>query len=198
MAKIRKDDEKESIRENGIEGSAPSDTEIHEQSAEEENIINTDVVLNEAELLKVKLEDKEKELSEYIELAQRVKAEFDNYKKRTVREKEQLNVEIKCDVISSILPVIDNLMRAVSSEPSENGGVIEGVRMIIKQFMDILAKQGLEEIEASGQEFDPAYHNAVMHIDDESYGSNYIVEVFQKGYKLKDRVIRHSVVKVAN
>lgn len=198
MAKERKEDDKEYMKENDIvENSAPDD-ETSEQSTEKENIIDNGEASNEMMLLKSQLEEKEKELSQYIELAQRVKAEFDNYKKRTIREKEQLNIEIKCDLISEILPVIDNLARAVSSESSEGGGILDGVRMIIKQFMDILAKQGLEEIDACGKEFDPAYHNAVMHITDESYDSNIVAEVLQKGYKINDRVIRHSMVKVAN
>jgi Molecular chaperone GrpE (heat shock protein) len=150
--------------------------------------------------LKKQLLQKDEELKGHIELAQRVKAEFDNYRKRTAREKEQLYSDITGDIITRLLPVIDNLERAIStsSEGSDSKAIISGMEMILKQFKDILAKEGIEEIEASGKEFDPQYHNAVMHIEDEAYGSNTIAEVFQKGYRLKDKVIRHSMVKVAN
>lgn len=155
-------------------------------------------IQNEVDMLKEELGKKDGQLNEYIELAQRVKAEFDNYRKRVSKEKEQLYVDVKGDIISELLPVIDNMERAVSTEAADADSVLEGVRMVLKQFMDILSKQGLEEIQALGNQFDPAYHNAVMHIEDESYDSNTVAEVFQKGYKLKDKVVRHSMVKVAN
>lgn len=150
--------------------------------------------------LEEELAKKDAQLGEYIELAQRVKAEFDNYRKRTAREKEQLYSDIRGDIILKFLPVLDNLERAGSqtSEVSDLSSVIDGMNMILKQFKDILAKEGVEEIEADGKNFDPNLHNAVMHIEDESAGNNTIVEVFQKGYKLKDKVLRHSMVKVAN
>lgn len=169
-----------------------------EQNAQEDNIMDNDEKDKEIEALKKELESKEKELSGYIDLAQRIKAEFENYKKRTMKEKDQLYTDITGDIVFKLLPVIDNLERAASSDTTDAGSISEGLKMILKQFKDILGKEGVQEIEAMGKEFDPNYHDAVMHVEDESQGAGVIVEVFQKGYKIKDKVIRHSMVKVAN
>jgi molecular chaperone GrpE len=150
--------------------------------------------------LKGQLAKKEEELKDYIELTQRVKAEFDNYRKRTAREKEQLYTDITGDIILKLLPVVDNMERAVSSsaDTSDYKKLVDGMEMILRQFKDILTKEGLEEVESKGAKFDPNTHSAVMHIEDEAFDENTIVEVFQKGYKIKDKVIRPSMVKVAN
>jgi molecular chaperone GrpE len=171
-----------------------------EQNAQEENIIDNDENKSKDEIdkLKKQLEEKENELNGYIDIAKRIKAEFENYKKRTLREKEQLYTDITGDVVSKFLPVIDNLERAAASDSEDVESMSKGLKMILKQFNDVLSKEGVEEIEAMGKEFDPNLHNAVMHTTDESVDEGVIVEVFQKGYKIKDKVIRHSVVKVAN
>lgn len=131
---------------------------------------------------------------------QRLAAEFDNYKKRTAKEKEKLYDISIADTVSSFLPVIDNVERALMA--SENGNeqsIREGVNMIYRQMQDVLSALGVEYIEAIGKKFDPELHEAVMHIEDEERGDNEIVEEFRKGYKYKNGiVIRHSVVKVAN
>lgn len=150
--------------------------------------------------LSQKLEQKEKELEENIELAQRIKAEFDNYKRRVSREKEQLYTDMAGDIISKFIPIIDNIERAVSaaSDGNDSQKVLEGIEMILNQFMDVMNKEGVEEIPALNQQFDPNLHNAVMHVEDEGYEANTIVEVFQKGYMLNGKVLRYSMVKVAN
>jgi molecular chaperone GrpE len=171
-----------------------------EQTLEGEKVATEAKEIEELRLLKEQLEKKENELKEYIELSQRVKAEFDNYRKRTAKEKEQLYCDIIGEIITKFFPVIDNLERALisASDLSDISKLSEGVDMTVRQFKDILAKEGIEEIDSINQEFDPNFHNAVMHVEDESLNSNTVVEVFQKGYKIKDRVLRHCMVKVCN
>ena len=123
-------------------------------------------------------------------------AEFDNYKKRTQKEKEEIYSIAKADVVLSLLPVIDNFERA--EKFSEDKNVEEGLALIRKQFNEFLKKIGVEEIEAEMKPFDPNFHNAVLHEDREDVDENIVVEVLQKGYKLGEKVIRHAMVKVAN
>lgn len=208
MEDKKKDDAAESVEKDETksktEDASGKETKVESKNANEtsEKGSETDKDEENEEISKLneQLKKKDGELKEYIELAQRVKAEFDNYKKRTAREKEQLYTDISGDIISKLLPVVDSLERAVSSSPdgSDSGTLMDGMEMILKQLKDVLKKEGLEEIESSGKKFDPRFHNAVMHVEDESLGQNEIVEVFQKGYKLKGKIIRHSMVKVAN
>jgi len=129
----------------------------------------------------------------------RVLAEYDNFKKRTQKEKEELYGTAKADTIEKLLPVVDNLERAISAlNETESSEFSEGVKLVTKQFFEILEKMGVTPIDALGAQFDPNLHNAVMHIDDEEYDANIVVEQFMKGYQMKDKVIRHSMVKVAN
>lgn len=129
----------------------------------------------------------------------RTVAEYDNFKKRTIKEKEEMYSTAVCDTIEQILPILDNLSRAVkASEDGNSESLVDGVKMIEKQFGEVFSAIGVSEIEALGNEFDPNLHNAVMHVDDEEAGDNSIVEEFMKGYTYKDKVIRHSMVKVAN
>lgn len=129
----------------------------------------------------------------------RVLAEYDNFKKRTQKEKEELYSTAKADTIENLLPVADNLERAISAlDETESSEFSEGVKMVTKQFFEILEKMGVTAIDALGAQFDPNLHNAVMHVDDEEYDTNVVVEQFMKGYQMKDKVIRHSMVKVAN
>lgn len=134
-------------------------------------------------------EEKEK----YIRLA----AEYDNFRRRSQKEKESLYGDIRADVLTKFLPVYDNLERALKQETADEA-YRKGVEMIMNQFVATMDKLGITEIEAQGETFDPEKHNAVMHIDDEAYGENEVVEVFQKGFKLGDKVIRFAMVKVAN
>ena len=139
----------------------------------------------------------EKKYNDVNEKYMRTLAEYDNYRKRTIKEKESIYPEAKAIVIEKFLPVMDNFQRAIDSAENKDG-FYEGVVMLKKQMDDVLAALGVEEIKSVGEAFNPELHNAVMHIDDEEQGENVIVEEFQKGYKIGDRVVRHSMVKVAN
>ena len=126
----------------------------------------------------------------------RTTAEYENFRKRTVKEKEGIYTDACSDVLKEVLPVLDNLERALSVEGTGED-LRTGVEMTVRQFNDAFTKLGVEELAQEG-EFDPNLHNAVMHVEDEQYGTNEIVEVFQKGYKRANKVLRHSMVKVAN
>ena len=127
----------------------------------------------------------------------RTAAEFDNYKKRTDRERAGIAEYAKCEVIKKLLPILDNINRAAAAD-SAGDDYIKGIEMIVKQFSALADTLGIEEIGAEGDNFDPTLHEAVMHIEDETFGENVIVEVLQKGYKLGGTVIRAAMVKVAN
>ena len=128
----------------------------------------------------------------------RLTAEYDNYRKRTTKEKDNIYQDAKADTIKAFLAVYDNLERAVATEGDEDSPHKKGLEMIFHQFQDILAKQGVTEIEAKGCEFNPETMNAVMHIDDENYGENVVAQVFQAGFMMGDKVVRHAIVQVAN
>lgn len=153
-----------------------------------------DIDLNEV------IKKKDAELKELVERMQRMAAEFDNFRKRTQKEKERIYIDAVADVVGKFLPVVDNLERAITAaEQEESNGLQEGVNLIFKQIIDTLDKLGVKPIEAVGSCFNPEIHNAVMHIEDETLDCNIIAEEFQKGYIYKDEVvIRHSMVKVAN
>lgn len=131
------------------------------------------------------------------ELYLRLAAEYDNFRKRSQKEKDALYGDIKASTVTQFLPVYDNLERALKQN-TEDEAYKKGVEMIMTQFCTTLTKLGVTEIECLGEKFDPTMHNAVMHVDDEEKGENEIVEVFQKGFKLGDKVIRFAMVKVAN
>ena len=127
----------------------------------------------------------------------RLAAEYDNYRKRTTKEKENIYADAKLDTVKPFLEVADNLDRAVS-QFEEGDPHRQGMEMICKQFTAVLEKLGVTEIPALEQPFDPGKHNAVMHIDDENFGENIVAEVFQKGYQMGEKVVRFAMVKVAN
>lgn len=144
------------------------------------------------------LTKKKQECDEYLDLLKRTKAEFDNYRKRSIKEKEVIYTDGFVEGIKQILPVIDSLERAITFDTGENVSLLEGVELVLKMFRDTLTKNEVEEIAAEGEHFDPHYHNAVMHIEDPNYEENVVVEVLIKGYKYKEKIIRYSMVKVAN
>ncbi|ADD02171.1 GrpE protein [Thermoanaerobacter italicus Ab9] len=152
--------------------------------------------VDEIEELKQKLQQKEVEAQEYLDIAKRLKAEFENYRKRTEKEKSEMVEYGKETVILELLPIMDNFERALASSGDYNS-LKEGIELIYRQFKKILDKFGVKEIEAEGQIFDPYKHHAVMQEEVEGKQPNEIIEVFQKGYYLKDKVIRPSLVKVA-
>ena len=128
----------------------------------------------------------------------RLAAEYDNYRKRTAKEKESLYQDAKADTIREFLAVYDNLERAAAAPGGEDDPHKKGLEMIFTQYKELLKKLGVSEIEAQGQPFDPERHAAVMHVDDGNLGENEVAQVFQAGFVLGDRVIRHAVVQVAN
>lgn len=166
-----------------------------EEIAKEENIEKeTKEDMNEEkkeqETLKIQLEETEDRLK-------RVAAEFDNYKKRSSKEKEDMYSSIMGDVVSNFLPVIDNLEKAVESK-TEDESYKQGVELVLKQFKDVLGANGVKEIETIGKTFDPELHEAVSLVTDESLGEKEIKEEYRKGYMIGNKVIRHSMVVVAN
>ncbi len=147
-----------------------------------------------------KKKEKDKKDQQIEELTDRLKrnmAEFDNFRKRTEKEKASMYIIGAREIVEKILPVVDNFERGLAQAPEEDA-FAEGIRMIYKQLMTTLEELGVKQIEAVGKEFDPDFHNAVMHVEDEKAGENIVVEEFQKGYTYKDFVVRHSMVKVAN
>ena len=144
------------------------------------------------ELNSVKLE-----LEETTDRLKRLMAEFDNFKKRSAKEREGLYNSLLSDIVGSFLPVVDNLEKAVNSD-TQDEGYKQGVELVLKQFMDVLSSIGVKEIEGVGATFDPEYHEAVSLVQDEALGEKEIKEVFRKGYKIGEKVIRHSMVVVAN
>ncbi len=146
-----------------------------------------------AELDKVK-----SELESKNDLLLRTAAEFDNYKKRTDRERAGIAEFAKANVIKELLPILDNIDRAATLEDKTSPDYIKGIELIVKQFEGLADKLGIKEVAQIGDNFDPNCHEAVMHIEDENLGENVIAEVLQKGFKIGDTVIRPAMVKVAN
>lgn len=174
-----------------FEGLKDDDTEDRN---EEEKVITS----LKDENLKLKDENKklDNELNALKDRLLRLNAEYDNFRKRTEKEKKTIYTDACSDVLKHMLPVLDNLERAIAAEGSAED-LKKGIEITTKQFDEGLKKLGVEEIESNG-EFDPNYHNAIMHIEDDNFGKNQIVEVFQKGFKREDKVLRFSLVKVAN
>lgn len=137
------------------------------------------------------------ELEETTDRLKRIMAEFENYKKRSNKEREALYNSLLADIIASFLPVIDNLEKAVQAK-TEDEGYKQGIELVLKQFVDVLKKFGVEEIKTVGETFDPEVHEAVSSIQDETKGEKEIVQEFRKGYKIGTKVIRHAMVVVAN
>ena len=149
---------------------------------------------------KNKKDKKDEKIEELTDRLTRQMAEFDNSRKRTEKEKSQMYEIGAKDIIEKILPVVDNFERGIAAVPEDEKAnpFAEGMEKIYKQLMTTLEEIGVKPIEAVGQEFDPDFHNAVMHVEDEEVGENIITEEFQKGYLYRDSVVRHSMVKVAN
>ena len=169
-----------------------------EEIKESENTVETQEETQEVETEEnEKIAELTKKCDDLNEKYMRTLAEYDNYRKRTIKEKESIYPEAKATVVSKFLDVMDNFERALNSAENKDS-FYDGVVMLKKQMDDVLSSLGVEEIKAVGEEFDPTYHNAVMHVEDENYGEKEVVEVFRKGYKIGDKIIRHTMVKVAN
>lgn len=149
---------------------------------------------------KEKKDKKDEKIEELNDKVRRQMAEFDNFRKRTEKEKAQMFETGARSIIEKLLPVVDNFERGLAAIPEEEKGnpFAEGMEKIYKQMMTMLEDAGVKPIEAEGKEFDPNLHNAVMHVDDESFGENIVAEELQKGYMYRGTVVRHSMVKVAN
>ena len=149
---------------------------------------------------KDKKDPKDQQIEELTDRYKRTMAEFDNYRKRTEKEKTAMYEIGAREVINKILPVVDNFERGLATIPEADrtNPIADGMDKIYKQLTKTLEDMGVKEIEAEGVEFNPDFHNAVMHVDDDSLGENVVAEVLQKGYTYKDSVVRHSMVKVAN
>lgn len=146
--------------------------------------------------LKAALEAKEKELAELNDKYLRLYAEYDNFRRRSAKEREAIYFDAKSDTLKSILPILDNMERATAFTEADK--ILEGMNLILKSFNENFTKMDVKEIEALGKTFDPNVHYAVMHVEDEAYGESEVVEVLQKGYICGEKVIRYAMVKVAN
>ena len=149
---------------------------------------------------KKKKDPRDEKIEELTDRVKRQMAEFDNFRKRTEKEKSTMYEMGAKDIIERMLPVIDNFERGLASIPEseKNTAFADGMEKIYKQFQKVLEDAGVKAIEAAGQPFDPNFHNAVMHVEDENFGENIVAEELQKGYMYRDSVVRHSMVKVAN
>ena len=152
----------------------------------------------EAEIMELKatLEDKEKEIAELNDKYLRLYAEYDNFRRRSAKERENIYFDAKSDTLKNVLPVLDNMERATAFTEADK--ILDGMNLILKSFNENFNKMDVKEIEALGKTFDPNVHYAVMHVEDENFGENEVVEVLQKGYMCGDKVIRYAMVKVAN
>ena len=198
MSEKRKEKENEPIQEPLTEETAETAeaAEAAETAAEEvqEAVEETFTVSKEQ---MEKMEALAKLVSDTNDKYLRLAAEYDNYRKRTTKEKENIYSDAKADTVKPFLEVYDNLVRGID-QFDQGDSHRQGLEMIAKQFLTVLEKLGVTEIEALGQPFDPEKHNAVMHVEDESAGENTVVEVFQKGFAMGDKVLRFAMVKVAN
>lgn len=150
------------------------------------------------EALRSELEESKAMAADYLDKLRRNMAEFDNFRKRTVKEKATMFDEGVIDVANRLIPIMDNFDLAVNASTNREDNFFKGVDLILRQFKNVFFDLGIEEIPALGQQFDPNLHNAVMHVTDDAFGTNEIIEEMRKGYKYKDRIIRHTMVKVAN
>lgn len=181
-----------------------AETEVEAEAAEEcsegeteEAAEATEETKEKKSFFKKKKDKKDQQIEELTDRLKRSMAEFDNYRKRTEKEKSSMYVIGAKEIVEKMLPIVDNFERGLA-QAAEGDAFADGMKMIYKQMMTTLEGLGVKAIEAVGQEFNPDFHNAVMHVEDETVGENIIVEELQKGYTYKDFVIRYSMVKVAN
>ena len=192
-ADVQAENAEEAIAEN-----AEADVADVEQSEETEE--TEEPTKEKSKLFKKKKDPKDEKIEELSDKLLRQMAEFDNFRKRTEKEKSAMYEIGAKDIVEKLLPVVDNFERGFQSvaEEDKEDAFVTGMEMVYKQLMTMLETVGVKPIEAVGQEFNPDLHNAVMHVEDETVGDNIIVEEFQKGYTYRDSVVRYSMVKVAN
>ena len=199
---------KEAVEEAKKNAESAEETEEEEASAEEHTETSEEAPEKESEAEgtsgklfgRKKKDKKDEKIEELTDRVARQMAEFDNFRKRTEREKSQMYEVGAKDIIEKILPVVDSFERglAAATEDQKEDPFVDGMDKVYKQLITMLEGAGVTPIEATGKPFDPEFHNAVMHIDDESLEENIVVEEFQKGYMYRDSVVQHSMVKVAN
>lgn len=178
--------------------SKKDDTKKKTAAPEEETAEVDEAVEVQEEKEPTELEKLQAQLAETNDRLLRTLAEYDNYRKRSQKEKEQAYGDSKASVLAEFLPVLDNFDRAANNKDASLEDYQKGIDMIFNQFNELIAKTGVEAFGEKGEEFDPNLHSAVMHIDDENEKENVIVDVFSKGYKMGDRILRPAIVKVAN
>ncbi len=184
------------------EDTTPCNEEEVTETAEEETekASNEESDDNKKGFFKKKKDKKDEQIEELNDRVRRQMAEFENFRKRSEKEKSQMFDMGAKNVVEKILPVIDNFERGLAAVPEDRkeDAFVVGMDMVYKQLLSTLEEAGVKPIEAVGQEFDPNFHNAVMHVEDENLGENVVAEELQKGYMYRDTVVRHSMVKVAN
>ena len=188
------EDQAEECAKEAFEDEAASENEEEEPDEEDEDKKSGKKLFGK----KNKKDKKDEKIEELTDRLTRQIAEFDNFRKRTEKEKSQMYEIGAKDIIEKILPVVDNFERGLDAvrEEDKEDPFIQGMEMVYKQLMTVLGELGVKPIEAVGKEFDPNLHNAVMHVEDENFGENIIAEEFQKGYMYRDSVVRHSMVKI--
>lgn len=199
MEEMKKDENLEA--QEAVEETAETVEETAETVEETAEAVEAEEVLEAVDETAEKIAALEQQAADNLDKYQRTLAEFDNFRKRTVKEKASMYDDGVRSTVEKLLTVIDNLERAVAVQEGkvdENDAFFKGVKMTLTQFQEVLHGIGVEEIKALGEQFDPNLHAAVAHEDDENYGENEVVLEMLKGYKYKDKVIRHSMVKVAN
>ena len=177
-----------------VEQEAAQETEKAEKKAKKKKEKGITFTVEQVEQMELAVKQLETTKDQFTRLS----AEYDNYRKRTTKEKDNIYQDAKADTVKAFLDVYDNLERAAATPGDEESPHKKGLEMIFQQYKTILEKQGVTEIDAKGKTFDPETMNAVMHIDDESLGENEVAQVFQAGFMLGDKVIRYAIVQVAN
>lgn len=187
-----KEDENVTSTEETAETAENADAEASEADSEDPD--------KKKSFFKKKKDKKDEQIEELTDKVKRQMAEFDNFRKRTEKEKSQMYDMGAKTIVEKILPVIDNFERGLAAVPEDNkeDAFVVGMDKIYRQILTVLEEAGVKPIEAVGAEFDPNFHNAVMHVEDETLGENVVAEELQKGYMYRDTVVRHSMVKVAN
>ena len=187
-----KEDETVTSTEETAETAENADAEASEANSEDPD--------KKKSFFKKKKDKKDEQIEELTDKVKRQMAEFDNFRKRTEKEKSQMYDMGAKTIVEKILPVIDNFERGLAAVPEDNkeDAFVVGMDKIYRQMLTVLEEAGVKPIEAVGAEFDPNFHNAVMHVEDEEFGENVVAEEFQKGYMYRESVVRHSMVKVAN
>ena len=198
--KTTSDDEiKEAIEEMLEEEELEAKTATEKEADKEEEETESESVDANKDAKKSKKDNKDELIEDLTDKVKRQMAEFENFRNRSEKEKSQMYEIGAKSTLEKLLPIVDNFERGLDNIPEgSDDAFVEGMNMIYKQLMTTLDELGVKEIEAAGKEFDPELHNAVMHVEDESFGENEVAEVLQKGYMYKESVLRHSMVKVAN